>query len=258
MSVIWPTGQTGEPYTTDRYGPRQVYTLPDGSTTSPFHHGVDIPKPLGFAWRAPFSGRVVYSGAWGGWGNTVVIEGTLGGRRVQAAITHNLAKGLAPPGPIEQGAIVAYCGRSGQALGYHTCFRLYADGSWSQNQGSVDPRSWIPGVGALSPKRPKREEEGMPKVIRRTGSYREWSLIWPPFIGTDPAKELGYITTTDEAVAGEWERSWADGYGSADRLGARSASEDNREAYLRQQQAARQQHAAWKRGMAAVIAAAGR
>lgn len=110
------------------------------------------------------------------------------------------------------------------------------------------------GLAQVKPTGSITVEADMPKVIRRTGNYKEWSLVWPPLIGEDMTKELGYITTTDPKRAGEWERAYANGYGSADMLGAKSESDDNRDAYMRQQAEARMVHMAWRRGQAAVHA----
>lgn len=84
------------------------------------------------------------------------------------------------------------------------------------------------------------QEDDMPaagKVNKRIGTATaEWSLIRPDIIGPS-ALERGYIMTTDEARAKEWERAYAKGKNSADEL--------SRDDYVAAQEEARRVHAAW-------------
>lgn len=180
--VLWPTGSTKTPTITDSYGPRKPICT-DKGCTSAFHYGTDIFKPLGFRWRAPFAGKVIYSGLYGGWGYIVVIEGKVNGDRVQTAILHCQPEGLAKTGKkVAQGQEVATCGKTGQATGPHTCFRIWVNGNWRKNKGVVDTEKWIPRTNESIEE--KEMLEALAKIqetvdwikIRIGGSYKDKSL----------------------------------------------------------------------------------
>lgn len=218
------------------------------------HRGTDLIKPGGTRVPSYVAGTVasVTKNSVLGWHVTVAVGG---GRFV--SFCHMRAGSMPKTGTQvrvgdDVGAVAGFGDFTGSAwTGPH----IHITETLSMNPGAgpwVDPQPRI--NATISPAgRTDSEENDMPKVIRRTGNYREWSLIWPPFIGADAGKELGYMTTTSAAVAKEWERAWAQGEGSADMLGAKSPSQDNRDDYMRQQAQAREQHKAWKRGMQTVI-----
>jgi murein DD-endopeptidase MepM/ murein hydrolase activator NlpD len=86
-----------------------------------FHSGIDIAAPMGSSVRAVASGRVVESGAKGGYGNSVVVL-TDDGRTMLYA--HN-QKNLVQVGDrVSRGDAIALVGSTGRSTGPHVHFEV--------------------------------------------------------------------------------------------------------------------------------------
>lgn len=96
--------------------------------------------------------------------------------------------------------------------------------------------------GGTTPLPNKRKDTDMPAVIKRATDTPEWSLIWPPLRGTSDL-ERGYEVTTDPERAKWWARFYELGQGTEDVF--------ERDDYVKAQEFARLDHAAWLRGQAA-------
>jgi murein DD-endopeptidase MepM/ murein hydrolase activator NlpD len=104
-----------------------VITSPEGWRRDPingqtrYHAGTDIAAPVGTPIRAVADGRVIESGAKGGYGNTVVIE-TEDGRKMLYA--HNNRNFVRTGDWVSRGEPIAEVGATGRATGPHVHFEV--------------------------------------------------------------------------------------------------------------------------------------
>jgi murein DD-endopeptidase MepM/ murein hydrolase activator NlpD len=112
-----------------------------GPVTSPFgwrwgrmHEGIDIAVPSGTPVHASASGRVIYAGWLGGYGNLVVIDH---GGGIATAYGHNTSIVVGTGSSVSQGQVVAYSGSTGHSTGPHVHFEVRVNGS------AVDPMGYL-------------------------------------------------------------------------------------------------------------------
>ncbi|MRR57074.1 MAG: M23 family metallopeptidase [Deltaproteobacteria bacterium] len=117
---------------------------PFGSGKSVYHRGIDIAIPVGTPVRAVRKGRVVFAGAHGGHGSTVIVEHANG---VRTLYGHNSIVRVQPGELVESGTILAFSGNTGRSTGPHVHFEQLPSG-----------RSGIEPV--------ETEETTMPQVIK--------------------------------------------------------------------------------------------
>lgn len=118
---------------TSGYGQRKPFRTDNGAMSSSNHDGVDIAAPDGAKVAVAASGRVVYAGTKGGYGNYVEVEHADGSRTFYGHLgSISVKKG----DPISAGATLGAAGRSGNATGPHLHWGM-VDASGK----SVDPRS---------------------------------------------------------------------------------------------------------------------
>ena len=100
------------------------------------HRGVDYAAPTGTPVKAAGSGRVIYRGVKGGFGNVVEIEHS---GKVVTRYGHlsRFAKGVGQGSKVEQGEVIAYVGSTGLATGPHLHFEYIERGVF------VDPQKAI-------------------------------------------------------------------------------------------------------------------
>jgi len=101
---------------------------------SEFHEGIDIAAPAGTAINAASSGTVVFAGALGGYGNTVVLEHANGGRTLYAHASQLLVR---PGEAVEAGQTIGRVGTTGHSTGPHLHFETLVSGQ------NIDPKSLI-------------------------------------------------------------------------------------------------------------------
>lgn len=100
-----------------------------------FHHGVDIAAPYGRTIVAARSGKVIFAGWKGGYGNAVIISH---GDGVTTLYGH-ASKLLVSYGQwVEAGQAIARVGSTGNSTGYHCHFEVRVNGE------SVNPLSVLP------------------------------------------------------------------------------------------------------------------
>lgn len=99
------------------------------------HEGLDILAPRGVEVRAAESGRVVYSGQLGDYGNVVIIKHAGPFSTVYA---HNQSNRVREDQFVEQGDVVATVGRTGNASTEHLHFELRRD------RIAEDPLAYLP------------------------------------------------------------------------------------------------------------------
>jgi murein DD-endopeptidase MepM/ murein hydrolase activator NlpD len=98
------------------------------------HEGIDIAVPTGTAVHASASGRVIYAGWLGGYGNLVVIDH---GGGIATAYGHNSSIVAGYGAGVSQGQVIAYAGSTGHSTGSHVHFEVRVNGS------AVDPMGYL-------------------------------------------------------------------------------------------------------------------
>jgi murein DD-endopeptidase MepM/ murein hydrolase activator NlpD len=87
-----------------------------------FHGGIDIAAAQGTPVYAPQSGMVIYSGAYGGYGNVVVLNH---GNTLFTVYGHN-SKLLVQPGDrVYRGQVISLVGSTGRSTGPHLHFEVH-------------------------------------------------------------------------------------------------------------------------------------
>jgi murein DD-endopeptidase MepM/ murein hydrolase activator NlpD len=95
------------------------------------HNGVDYVAPVGTPVHATASGRVVWRGRQGSYGNTIVIDHGGTYSTVYAHLSR-YRTGLRAGEYVKQGAVIGYIGSTGLATGPHLHYELRVNG-WHQN-----------------------------------------------------------------------------------------------------------------------------
>jgi len=98
------------------------------------HEGIDIAVPTGTPVSAAASGRVIYAGWMGGYGNLVVIDHGAG---LATAYGHNSSIAAGSGSSVSQGQTIAYAGSTGHSTGPHVHFEVRVNGS------AVDPLGYL-------------------------------------------------------------------------------------------------------------------
>lgn len=90
-----------------------------------FHKGIDIAVPIGAEVKASSSGRIIFSGRKGGYGNTVIIEHRNGYRTLYGHLSKlRVRKGQ----QVKQGQLIALSGNTGRSTGPHLHFEVHRKG----------------------------------------------------------------------------------------------------------------------------------
>lgn len=119
-------------------------TSPFGWRTHPifnsrsFHSGIDIGGPNYGEIRASNSGKVIYSGWYGGYGKVVIIEhGVVNGKPITTLYAHMSSIKVANGQRVTKGQVVGYEGTTGYSTGPHCHFEVRVNGQPN------DPLSYI-------------------------------------------------------------------------------------------------------------------
>ncbi len=119
-------------------------TSPFGWRTHPifnsrtFHSGVDIGGPNYGAIKASNSGKVIYTGWYGGYGKVVIIEhGIVGGKPVSTLYAHMSSVKAVNGQNVKKGDIIGYEGTTGYSTGPHCHFEVRENGKPSNPSGYV-------------------------------------------------------------------------------------------------------------------------
>ena len=110
-------------------------TSPFGWRTHPifntrtFHSGVDIGGPNMGAIHASNSGKVIYSGWYGGYGKVVIVEhGVVNGKPISTLYAHMSTIKVANGQQVTKGQILGYEGTTGYSTGPHCHFEVRENG----------------------------------------------------------------------------------------------------------------------------------
>lgn len=110
-------------------------TSPFGWRTHPifnsrsFHSGVDIGGPNLGAIRASNTGKVIYSGWYGGYGKVVILEhGIVAGKPTTTLYAHMSSIAVSNGTKVSKGQIIGYEGTTGYSTGPHCHFEVRVNG----------------------------------------------------------------------------------------------------------------------------------
>lgn len=110
-------------------------TSPFGWRTHPifnsrtFHSGVDIAGPNRGSIRASNSGKVIYSGWYGGYGKVVILDhGVVNGRPTTTLYAHMSSIRVGQGQFVQKGEVVGYEGTTGYSTGPHVHFEVRING----------------------------------------------------------------------------------------------------------------------------------
>ncbi len=103
-----------------------------------FHSGVDIGGPNYGAIKASNSGKVIYTGWYGGYGKVVIIEhGIVGGKPVSTLYAHMSSVKAVNGQSVKKGDVIGYEGTTGYSTGPHCHFEVRENGKPSNPSGYV-------------------------------------------------------------------------------------------------------------------------
>ncbi|HYF82659.1 MAG TPA: peptidoglycan DD-metalloendopeptidase family protein [Clostridia bacterium] len=117
-------------------------TSPYGYRTHPIlkkkklHTGIDIAVPSGSTIVAANAGKVIYSGYYGGYGNTVIIDH---GGKISTLYAHNSKLLVKVGDEVEKGKAITKSGSTGLSTGPHLHFEVRENGQ------HVDPMKYLTG-----------------------------------------------------------------------------------------------------------------
>jgi len=100
------------------------------------HTGIDIAVPSGTSVVAANSGKVIYSGYYGGYGNTVIIDH---GGKISTLYAHNSKLLVKVGAQVEKGKVISKSGSTGLSTGPHLHFEVRENGQ------PVDPLKYLSG-----------------------------------------------------------------------------------------------------------------
>ncbi len=94
-----------------------------------FHTGIDFAMALGTPILASNSGKVIYSGWYGGYGKVVIIDhGSCTGEPTTTLYAHMLRQNVSAGQYVSQGDIIGYVGSTGYSTGPHVHFEVRING----------------------------------------------------------------------------------------------------------------------------------
>jgi murein DD-endopeptidase MepM/ murein hydrolase activator NlpD len=99
-----------------------------------FHHGLDIPAPVGTGIHPVKQGTVQFSGEQAGYGNVVIIDH---GDGFVSKYAHNAANLVSTGDPVTSATVIATVGSTGRSTGPHVHFEVAYQGE------KVNPRALL-------------------------------------------------------------------------------------------------------------------
>ena len=113
------------------------------------HTGVDLAAPSGTHILAAADGRVAFAGPASGYGHLILIEHTVGGKRVATGYAHMYADGILVKAgdQVSAGQYIADVGTDGYSSGPHLHFEVRPGGA---DASPVDPEPWLNANGAAN------------------------------------------------------------------------------------------------------------
>lgn len=102
--------------------------------TKRFHNGIDIGAPTGTKVVAADDGQVIYTGSYGGYGKTVIIDH---GGQVSTQYSHLSNISVSNGTKVNKGDVVGLVGSTGWSTGPHLHFTVYKNGQ------HASPWNWL-------------------------------------------------------------------------------------------------------------------
>lgn len=97
--------------------------------TRTFHSGIDIGGPNQGAIKASNSGKVIYTGWYGGYGKVVILEhGMVGGKPLTTLYAHMSSIAVSNGTKVQRGQVLGYEGTTGYSTGPHCHFEVRENG----------------------------------------------------------------------------------------------------------------------------------
>ena len=179
MSVL----KNGYEYMTSGYGNR-TYTM-NGKQVSDFHLGIDlISAKYGTDYIVAFeSGKVVFAGYNGGYGNVVYIDH---GNGYQTRYAHQKYLNVKVGDNVQKGDILGYMGATGNVTGPHVHFEVRINGN------TVNPYDYV------------FNGKQFPISGDYTGviTYQAYTNKWLPEVNKCDNTDLGYAGIGNEPITG--------------------------------------------------------
>nr|WP_243414645.1 M23 family metallopeptidase [Sporosalibacterium faouarense] len=98
------------------------------------HTGIDIPAPTGTSILAANSGKVIFAGYSGGYGNIIIIDH---GGGISTLYAHN-SRLVAKAGQwVKKGDVISKAGTTGNSTGPHLHFEVRKNGEYT------NPLDWV-------------------------------------------------------------------------------------------------------------------
>lgn len=102
------------------------------------HTGVDIGAPMNTDVKSIINGTVVFASAMQGYGNTVIVKGTLSGQEIEVLYAHLNSIVVEKGQAVTQGSVIGGVGSTGYSTGPHLHFEIRVAGQ------PVDPFEILP------------------------------------------------------------------------------------------------------------------
>ena len=97
--------------------------------TKTFHSGQDIAAPMGTPIKAANSGKVIYSGWYGGYGKVVIIDhGNFNGQPLSTLYAHMSRQKVSVGQQVAKGQVIGLVGSTGYSTGPHCHFEVRVNG----------------------------------------------------------------------------------------------------------------------------------
>lgn len=116
-----------------------------GSRNGSNHHGIDVAQGnrSNVSIAASASGTVTSARFMSGYGNTVIVSHTIGGRHFNTLYAHLNSFNVSAGQTVRQGQSIGIMGSTGRSSGPHLHFEIH-EGSWNVSKSNVvNPRKYI-------------------------------------------------------------------------------------------------------------------
>lgn len=160
---------------TSRFGHRTI------SGKKEWHQGIDLAQSGNVSIRAAAQGKVLRAGELGTYGNVVIIQHTIKGKRMDTTYAHLKAIHVRVGQSVKQGQTIGLMGNTGRSYGQHLHFEIH-NGAWATGQpNAVDPWPYILGASKIS-------EKGLNIIKKwegfRPNAYQDIVAVWTIGFGT--------------------------------------------------------------------------
>lgn len=184
------------------------------------HTGVDFAAQAGTHILAAADGRVAFAGPASGYGHLILVEHTVGGKRVATGYAHMYADGIHVKvgDTVTAGQYIADVGTDGYSTGPHLHFEVRPGGA---DAAPVDPEPWLAANGASNVE--GGTDQGAAGCASGAGPAASYAGDNPNHLVDDPNTD-GQITERTASVLAQVEKNFADSHWScwSERAGTKS------------------------------------